>query len=247
MGSAARRAGASRLKGIKRVTCFFNPSSTQGHCGYQAVLKASGRRLTYLMIKKVRKAVALQLRHAYDTNEVVAGWNIHKLLEFEGQSIEEYMAETCKQQWASVVELALACRTLGVRVVLCVDGSVQCLTQGPYDWMIVMKGAHYLLYKKGIASPYHKKPCGKPARAGMNRGRSRSRDQRRDREVDSQLRSLSCRMSGRHRKRQNYRMPSATMRGSWWLRRTQTRSPLIMYMSIMAQFLKIRGSMESML
>ena len=99
-----QRAGASRVRKHKRVyTKWFDPKR-QGHCAYEAVLRAAGVRVDMDSIQALRMATAKMVELAVLNDENIAGIAVRDLVAKEGLTLAAYKAQVERDMWASPVE-----------------------------------------------------------------------------------------------------------------------------------------------
>ena len=160
-----RRAGATRLMSHRRMkTKTFDPG-LPGHCGYQAVLKASGVKPSLQKVKQLRNKVADAFLEARLASRDVAGIDLHDLLRHEEMTLSAYCAAIRSSQWASVVEISLAAEVLGSSLLYCGEQTVK-IGEGRPRFAVRKIRSHYILQK--IHRPIEVVPrSGTVARAGM--------------------------------------------------------------------------------
>ena len=154
----AVRAGAKRVRAprvwrrAKRVV--YNPGSSSGHCGYQAIIAASMKRPTKRRIQRLRLAVAAELSYLHQVDGSCMGIKIRDLIDMEGLDIETYCVGVATRMWASKVELAIAAKFMNTQVALQEPGQVPVSLHGerPTKIITIVK-EHYILHDyKGKAN-----------------------------------------------------------------------------------------------
>ena len=142
----ARRARKARIVSHARaVTKIYNPN-LDGHCGFQAMLKAAHVPPTLSRVLWLRHEVAVRFHDARIADREVAQCNLHDVLRWEGLSLSAYCAALRRDLWASQVEIQLAAEVLGIAVRYR-DGSVQTLGAGKPRFEIRKVRSHFILNK----------------------------------------------------------------------------------------------------
>ena len=146
-----RRSGRQRLTMHKRAyTKVFDPP-LPGHCAFQAILRAAGKKGKIQEVMELRKKVSCMFREAFIKGETIAGHDVKKVVAAEGLNLNSYVASLEHDLWASQVEVALAARFLQVSVFIKLPEGVVKIGDKTPTHMLVYKNKHFtlhLLHKK---------------------------------------------------------------------------------------------------
>ena len=143
----AQRAGASRVRKHKRAyTKWFDPKR-QGHCAYEAVIKAAGVEVTLDAIRALRLATAKMVELAVLNDEIIAGISVRDLVIKEGLTLAAYKAQVEGDMWASPVEAACAATVMGVSLYHVYKNVCMKIGHGPCAGVIRLANKHYVLHK----------------------------------------------------------------------------------------------------
>ena len=165
----ARRAGSKRLCAhVRHATRCYNPT-LDGHCGFQAILKAAAIRPTLANVLWLRGEVSRRFYQARVQERDVAQCNLHDLLRSEGLTLAAYCSALSRDLWASQVELQLACEVLGVAVRFNAKSKLT-LGHGCPEYEIYMSHSHYVLRKIHMSKKGGKRSGCPLTRAGMRPG-----------------------------------------------------------------------------
>ena len=143
--SPARRAGKRRIgKHALRLSRLYNPGIPH-HCGYMCILKAEGKSVGLRAIKRLREDTAEEIYKLYVTYGTVNGINACDIVQQSHMTLAAYQADVRHQQWASSLELAVACDLMGLDIAI--KGPQGYLIIGKPKHVIVLLESHYYLYK----------------------------------------------------------------------------------------------------
>ena len=118
MPREAQREGGMRLRQHRRQrTGRWSPKG-QHDCGYACAMKASGQRVTTAEIQRLRTKGSHMFYERFISDIKVAELDLKMLVKKEGMNINSYCAQIRSKQWASQVEISLACEAMGIKMQL---------------------------------------------------------------------------------------------------------------------------------
>ena len=129
-----------------RSTLRYNPCLPR-HCGYQCILRASGRKATLSQVKRLRAHVSQRLQQAYLMNETVSGVHICSIVQQSDMTLQSYIHDIAMQQWVSQAELAIAAELQKLSVWIANGKSWLKLGEGTPSFVIVLVDKHYVQKK----------------------------------------------------------------------------------------------------
>ena len=138
-----------------------------GDCGYEAAMWAAGITPTRHKIRELRRRVAKELYEARVSNQSIAGITVHDILKKEGLTLASYCAKVEQGLWASIWEVHLSAKILGVNIMY-EDASVRCVVgmqERKPKYAIRLKNKHYVVTKIHVAKT--EKGRSKCLRGGM--------------------------------------------------------------------------------
>ena len=108
MSSADRRGGKRSSYHQRSTTLQYSPTIPH-HCGYACVLKVSALHVQARTVRKLRERVAHEIVEKYWRGDTIYDIDVREIVTERGLNIDAYAMEIKNRQWASILEIAVAC------------------------------------------------------------------------------------------------------------------------------------------
>ena len=146
---------------------LYNPRG-YGECGYACVLKCAGLAPTKSRLAWLTKETATAFHQAHDDMRTVAGVTTRELLALEGVDLQSYKHMISSKQWASQVEVQLACEVLDLSSYIFLPAEVHKVGDNPKNaikyhmqyWTldrvrgkVAPTAKHHVLHRGGMEAP----------------------------------------------------------------------------------------------